>query len=107
MPCRMIPFICTHSSSGLTYISVQFISLCTSYISSNVSYIFELRFGTMLFSIIELSVLLCICGGIYPLGESILEGEGKCIVLVYYLWGWQVYLRNCQAFAIFIPGSQL
>ncbi len=68
---------------------VQFISFCTSYISSNVTYIFGLHFGAMLVTIIRLSGLLCICRGIYPLGESILEEEGKVIGSVH-LTGWKV-----------------
>ncbi len=46
---------------------------------------FELCFGAILVTIVELSGLLCICGDIYPLSKSILEGEGKVIGLVH-LW---------------------
>ncbi len=76
-----IPF-----TKGKSCVCVQFISLCTSYISGNITYIFELCFCAMLVTIIGLSGLFCICErgrGIYQLGESILEGEGKVIGLVH------------------------
>ncbi len=76
-------FVYTCSSAGWIYLCVQVISSCTSYISSNITYIFELRFGAMLVTIIGLSGLLCICGDIYPLGESTLEGNGSLIGLVH------------------------
>ncbi len=53
--------------------------------SSNVTYIFGLRFGAMLVTIIGLSGLLCICGRYFIHWER----EGKVIGLIH-LWGWQV-----------------
>ncbi len=39
-------------AAWLTYLCLQFISLCTSYISCNITYILQICFGTMLVTII-------------------------------------------------------